>query len=147
MSSYTEVLGLLHPILSTLPFSLVPPGVMFNTVIASATSGTGMGDSSGPLNRVTIEIMLTIICDGSQGLDLDKVVNVAAKDGDGWTALQRAAWHRHEAVVRLIVERGADIAAKDGNGWTALGKAMDGSAKANQESAGGGNSGVIGESE
>jgi ankyrin repeat protein len=37
-----------------------------------------------------------------------------------WTPLHAAAFNGHEAVVRLLVKKGADIAAKDKYGRTAL---------------------------
>jgi ankyrin repeat protein len=43
------------------------------------------------------------------------------KDNDGgWTRLHRVAYNGHEAVVRLLVENGADIEAQDADEGTAL---------------------------
>jgi hypothetical protein len=42
----------------------------------------------------------------------ERHIEVDSKDGDGQTPLSRAAWERHEAVVRLLVE--ADSKDKDG---------------------------------
>ena len=41
-------------------------------------------------------------------------------DSERRTALMCAARGRHEAVVRLLLEKGADLEAKDSNGLTAL---------------------------
>ena len=38
----------------------------------------------------------------------------------GWTALHRAAKNGHEAVVGLLLDKGAMIDEKEMNGWTAL---------------------------
>jgi Ankyrin repeats (many copies) len=42
------------------------------------------------------------------------------KDGSVLTALDRAAARGHEAVVRLLLEKGANVAAKDHRKRTAL---------------------------
>ena len=42
------------------------------------------------------------------------------KDGSGRTVLYEAAWNGHEAVVRLLLEKGADVEAKDELGRTVL---------------------------
>jgi ankyrin repeat protein len=34
---------------------------------------------------------------------------IDATDKDGWTALHRAVWNEHEAVVHLLVEKGAAV--------------------------------------
>ncbi|KAI9674017.1 MAG: hypothetical protein M1829_003860 [Trizodia sp. TS-e1964] len=41
-------------------------------------------------------------------------------DVTGKTALIWAAWNGHEAVVQLLLEKGANVEAKDNDGWTAL---------------------------
>ncbi len=48
--------------------------------------------------------------------------DVAAKDGDGRTALHWAAMNGHKDVVALLLDRmeGVDVAAKDEYGRTAL---------------------------
>lgn len=38
----------------------------------------------------------------------------------GWSPLMYAAWNGHEAVVRLLVERGADVNRECGDGFTAI---------------------------
>ena len=40
--------------------------------------------------------------------------DVAVADRRGWTALYLASSNRHEAVVRLLLEKGANVKAKDG---------------------------------
>jgi ankyrin repeat protein len=42
------------------------------------------------------------------------------KNNKGRTALLSAAWNGHEAVARLLLEKGADIEAEDLDGRTAL---------------------------
>lgn len=42
------------------------------------------------------------------------------KDNRGMTALHIASEHGHEAVVQLLLDKGAELEAKDDNGWTAL---------------------------
>ena len=39
--------------------------------------------------------------------------DVNAKDRYGWTALRRAAVRGHEAVVQLLLDRGADLTVRD----------------------------------
>ncbi|PNP40031.1 hypothetical protein TGAMA5MH_07953 [Trichoderma gamsii] len=41
-------------------------------------------------------------------------------DGEGRTSLSRASEKGHEAVARLLIDKGADINASDKYGWTAL---------------------------
>ncbi|KAJ9644081.1 hypothetical protein H2199_003949 [Coniosporium tulheliwenetii] len=50
----------------------------------------------------------------------DPKLDVNKKDSRGRTALHWAARSGKEAVVRLLVEKGADPRAKDKHGWTAL---------------------------
>jgi ankyrin repeat protein len=40
---------------------------------------------------------------------VEKGVNVDAKDRHGWTALRREAKNGHLAMVRVLVEKGADV--------------------------------------
>jgi ankyrin repeat protein len=46
---------------------------------------------------------------GFDGLLSEKGTDIKAKDSSGWTALDGAAMGGHEAVVRLLVEKGADV--------------------------------------
>jgi ankyrin repeat protein len=38
----------------------------------------------------------------------------------GWSPLMYAAWHGHEPIVRLLIERGAEINRECGDGFTAI---------------------------
>lgn len=59
---------------------------------------------------------------------LDGGANINAKDGDGWTALMKAAQAGHPDMVRLLMQRGADMSVADSNGRTAwMFAAMSGS--------------------
>ena len=51
---------------------------------------------------------------------LEHKADVDAKDEDGATALHRAAWNGHEAVVQLLLEHKADVDAKNNDRRTAL---------------------------
>ncbi|KAL8365190.1 hypothetical protein RB595_004139 [Gaeumannomyces hyphopodioides] len=53
------------------------------------------------------------------------VININVQDEDGSTPLQWAAENGHEAVARLLLDRGADKDAKDGRGWTPLQRAAE----------------------
>jgi ankyrin repeat protein len=51
---------------------------------------------------------------------------VDKKDGNGETALHKAASRGHEAVIRALVYSGANVNAKNEDGWTALHRAAMG---------------------
>eukprot|EP00051_Salpingoeca_urceolata_P003403 m.57452 g.57452 ORF g.57452 m.57452 type:complete len:637 (+) comp12744_c0_seq1:356-2266(+) len=51
---------------------------------------------------------------------LDRGIDVNTCDGDGITALHRAAVENNLNVARVLVERGADVNAKDADCWTPL---------------------------
>ena len=64
-------------------------------------------------------------------LDLGVPAAALFEEGDGYfdvapksTALHVAAWRARPAVVKLLIERGADVGAKDGKGRTALSLAV-----------------------
>lgn len=46
---------------------------------------------------------------GSTGADW-----IDLKDKDGWTALNLAAWYKHERVVAFLTDQGADTRRRDG---------------------------------
>lgn len=65
------------------------------------------------------------------GSDLDENDGVDASDADtGWTALLRAASNGQEAMVRLLIEKGADIEARSPNNGTPLTCAAEGNFEA-----------------
>ena len=51
---------------------------------------------------------------------LKRRIDLNKMDSRGMTALYMAAMGGHEAMVRLLLEKGADLKAKDSNKWTAL---------------------------
>lgn len=59
------------------------------------------------------EVVLAFLCTLGK-LDLE------SKDGRGRTALSWAAMNGHEAVVKLLLDKGADVESKDGSGHTPL---------------------------
>ena len=52
--------------------------------------------------------------------ELDKDVDVNAKDNEGRTPLHYAAKYATKQVVELLIPNGADVNAKDEDGWTPL---------------------------
>jgi ankyrin repeat protein len=50
---------------------------------------------------------------------------VESKDNSGNTPLSMAARYKHEAVVKLLLEKGADVESKDDNGNTPLSLAAE----------------------
>jgi ankyrin repeat protein len=66
---------------------------------------------------------------------IEKGANIEAKASNGWTALRWASSNGHEAVVKLLLEKGADVElllekgadvdAKDRAGKTALQRAAE----------------------
>ena len=45
---------------------------------------------------------------------------VICRKYNGWTPLPWAAEGGHEAVVKLLLEKGAELETKDNDGWTPL---------------------------
>ncbi|MFN7114996.1 MAG: ankyrin repeat domain-containing protein [Alphaproteobacteria bacterium] len=52
-------------------------------------------------------------------------IDINARDKDGWTALHHACAREKTAVVKMLIERGADLTAVDNDGLTPLHRAMD----------------------
>src|SRR5205814_1539407 len=63
-------------------------------------------------------------------LDSEDNVDTESKDQGGQTALHWAAWNGHEAVVKLLLEKGAEPESKDQDGQTALHRAAENGHKA-----------------
>lgn len=62
-----------------------------------------------------------------QAASQKKNANIELKDSRyGWTPLSRASSNGHKAVMKLLVEKGADIKVKDGSGQTILQVASEG---------------------
>ena len=64
-------------------------------------------------DSVTVRRMLEVSPDSARVL-------VRARDATGMTALHRAVWGGHPAIVQLLLAHGADIEAPDGGGQTAI---------------------------
>jgi len=52
--------------------------------------------------------------------ELDKGVDVNARDNDGWPPLHRAAWNAHKDVVELLIANGVEVNAKNEHGHRPL---------------------------
>ncbi|MDP2204769.1 MAG: ankyrin repeat domain-containing protein [Alphaproteobacteria bacterium] len=52
-------------------------------------------------------------------------IDINARDKDGWTPLHHACAREKTAVVKMLIERGADLTAVDNDGLTPLHRAMD----------------------
>jgi ankyrin repeat protein len=65
------------------------------------------------LKRVDDQWLLEVSQAGYKGIVqhlLNAGADLEAKNDNGWTALIRAAYGGHEAIVRLLLEKGADYA-------------------------------------
>jgi ankyrin repeat protein len=49
--------------------------------------------------------------------------NIESKDGDGWTPPWQAAWKRHKAIFKLLLEAKPDVESKE---WRWLDAAVAG---------------------
>jgi ankyrin repeat protein len=68
---------------------------------------------------------LSVLTSFQEATDYEAVARLMLENGNtkplcGATALHMAAGNGQEAVVRLLLKRGADVSAKDGDGRTAL---------------------------
>ena len=89
--------------------------LLLTTIAAVVLVGTAFADPihdaarTGNLNAVQTE--------------LDKGVDVNARDNDGWPPLHRAAWGGYKEIIKLLLANGADVNAMDVGGWLPLHRA------------------------
>ena len=75
--------------------------LLLTTIAAVVLVGTAFADPihdaarTGNLNAVQTE--------------LDKGVDVNARDNDGWPPLHRAAWGGYKEIIKLLLANGADV--------------------------------------
>ena len=84
-------------------------------------------DARAALDRLGIAFTAEAFIDSARAGNLEVVrlfvvsgMDIDAKNNDGRTALDLAAWWGHLEVVRYLVVQGADVNAADKWGWTAL---------------------------
>ncbi|HNY12347.1 MAG TPA: ankyrin repeat domain-containing protein, partial [Candidatus Wallbacteria bacterium] len=53
-------------------------------------------------------------------LQLEKGIDVNARDGEGMTPLMHAAIYGNREIVKMLLDKGADASVKDGEGFSAL---------------------------
>ncbi len=51
---------------------------------------------------------------------LNKLIDINAKDDDGWTLLHKAVDKHHFKAIEILIKKGVDVNAKDKYGWTPL---------------------------
>ena len=89
--------------------------LLLTTIAAVLVVGTALAD---PIHDAAVNGDLA----GVQA-ELDKGVDVDAKDDRGEAPLHKVAREGHKEVAELLIAEGADLEAIDGRGWTPLHRA------------------------